>query len=102
MNYQKNAPIKKEGENVEELEQLKILAKSQEYRINELLTSNNDNHTKEMQELKALLQAKTKEIEALKKGENNEVRHKEFDKIVTSIRLKNGRLFIRTCRNRKK
>ena len=64
------------------LEQLKILAKSQEYRINELLTSNNDNHTKEMQELKELLQAKTKEIEALKKGENNEVRHKEFDDIV--------------------
>ena len=59
---------------MEELEQLKILAKSQEYRINELLNSKNEGHTKEMQELKELLQAKTKEIEALKAGENNEVR----------------------------
>ena len=83
-----NIPTKKEGENVEELEQLKILAKSQEYRINELLNSKNDSHTKEMQELKELLQAKTKEIEALKTGENNEVRHKEFDKIVTLLGLK--------------
>lgn len=83
-----NTPTKKEGENVEELEQLKILAKSQEYRINELLNSKNDSHTKEMQELKELLQAKTKEIEALKTGENNEVRHKEFDKIVTLLGLK--------------
>jgi AAA domain (dynein-related subfamily) len=75
------------GENVE-IEQLKILNKSQEYRINELLKSNNDNHTKEMQELKELLQAKTKEIEALKKGENNEVRHEKFDDIVTLLGLK--------------
>lgn len=82
-----NTPTKKEGENVE-IEQLKILNKSQEYRINELLKSNNDNHTKEMQELKELLQAKTKEIEKLKAGENNEVRHKEFDKIVTLLGLK--------------
>lgn len=84
----KDTPIKKEGENVEELEQLKILAKSQEYRINELLTSNNDNHTKEMKELKELLQAKTKEIEALKKSENNEVRHYEFDDIVAILEEK--------------
>jgi len=77
----------KEGANVE-IEQLKILNKSQEYRINELLKSNNDNHTKEMQELKELLQAKTKEIEALKKGENNEVRHEKFDDIVTLLGLK--------------
>ena len=41
-----------------------------------------------MQELKELLQAKTKEIEKLKAGENNEVRHKEFDKIVTLLGLK--------------
>jgi hypothetical protein len=81
-------PIKKEGENVEELEQLKILAKSQEYRINELLNSNNDNHTKEMKELKELLQAKTKEIEKLKTGENNEVRHYEFDDIVAILEEK--------------
>jgi GTPase SAR1 family protein len=82
-----NTPTKKEGENVE-IEQLKLLAKSQEYRINELLNSNNDNHTKEMQELKELLQAKTKEIEKLKAGENNEVRHVEFDTIVTLLQLK--------------
>jgi hypothetical protein len=82
-----DTPTKKEGENVE-LEQLKILAKSQEYQINELMNSKNEDHTKEMRELKELLQAKTKEIEALKKGENNEVRHKEFDKIVTLLGLK--------------
>ena len=83
----KDAPTKKEGENVE-IEQLKLLAKSQEYRINELLNSNNDNHTKEMQELKELLQAKTREIEALKAGENNEVRHEKFNKIVALTKKK--------------
>lgn len=70
------------------MEQLKLLAKSQEYRINELLNSKNEEHSQEMKELKELLQAKTKEIEALKKGENNEVRHKEFDKIVTLLGIK--------------
>jgi MoxR-like ATPase len=78
----------KEGGNVEELEQLKLLAKSQEYRINELLNSKEDTQTKEMQELKELLQAKTKEIEALKKGENNEIRHEKFDKIVKLLKKK--------------
>ena len=82
-----STPTKKEGENVE-FEELKLLAKTQEYRINELINSKNEDHTKEMRELKELLQAKTKEIEALKKGENNEVRHKEFDKIVTLLGLK--------------
>jgi MoxR-like ATPase len=41
-----------------------------------------------MQELKELLQAKTKEIEALKKGENNEIRHEKFDKIVKLLKKK--------------
>jgi cobaltochelatase CobS len=82
-----DTPTKKEGENVE-IEQLKLLAKSQEYQINELINSKNEDHTKEMRELKELLQAKTKEIEALKAGENNEVRHKEFDKIVKLLKLK--------------
>ena len=77
----------KEGENVE-IEQLKLLAKSQEYRINELLNSKEESQTKEMQELKELLQAKTKEIEKLKAGENNEVRHEKFDKIVTLLNEK--------------
>jgi DNA replication protein DnaC len=75
------------GENVE-TEKLKVLVKSQEYRINELINSNNDNHSKEMQELKALLHAKTKEIEALKTGGNNEIKHAEFDTIVTLLQLK--------------
>lgn len=77
----------KEGENVE-IEQLKLLAKSQEYRINELLNSKEESQTKEMQELKELLQAKTQEIEKLKAGENNEVRHEKFDKIVTLLNEK--------------
>jgi cobaltochelatase CobS len=82
-----NTPTKKEGETVE-MEQLKILAKTQEYRINELLNSKNEEHSQEMKELKELLQAKTKELEALKAGETNEVRHEKFDDIVTILKLK--------------
>jgi hypothetical protein len=78
---------RKEGETME-MEQLKLLAKSQEYRINELLNSKNQDHTKEMQELKELLQAKTKEIEKLKAGEKNEIRHEKFDKIVALAKKK--------------
>ena len=63
-----------------EIEQLKVLVKSQEYQINELI--NNKDQDPEMQKLKELLQAKTREIEALKAGENNEVKHGKFDKIV--------------------
>ena len=74
-----NIPEKKEADNVE-IEQLKVLVKSQEYQINELI--NNKDQDPEMQKLKELLQAKTREIEALKAGENNEVKHGKFDKIV--------------------
>ena len=75
-----STPTKKEGENVE-IEQLKILNKSQEYRINELLNSKNDNHTQEMKELKELLQAKTKEIEALKKAKTMKLDMKNLIKL---------------------
>ena len=63
-----------------EIEQLKLLAKSQEIQIKELLETKDQ--TEEMKELKALLQAKTKEIESLKTGEKKVVRHEKFDKIV--------------------
>ena len=79
---------RKEGENVEELEQLKLLVKTQEYRINELLNTKEKDQTKEMQELKELLQAKTKELEALKKSENSEVKHEKFDKLLKLLKKK--------------
>jgi cobaltochelatase CobS len=68
-----------EGQTVE-IEQLKVIVKSQEEQINELL--NKKDHSDEMKQLKELLQAKTKEIEALKAGENKEVKHHKFAKIV--------------------
>lgn len=74
---------KKEGENME-TENLKVLVKSQEYQINELLQAKQD--TKEMDQLRELLQAKTRELEALKAGENNEIRHEEFDTIVNVLK----------------
>lgn len=76
---------RKEGETME-TEQLKLLVKSQKIQIEELL--NTKDHTKEMQELKELLQAKTKEIEKLKAGENNEVRHGMFNTIVKLLKKK--------------
>jgi cobaltochelatase CobS len=74
-------PDKKE-ENTVEITQLKTLVKSQEQQIKELLESKKE--TDEMRELKELLQAKTRELEALKAGENKnkEVYHFEFQTIV--------------------
>jgi DNA replication protein DnaC len=76
-------PEKKEVDTVE-IEQLKVLIKSQEYQINELINSKNEDRSQEMKELKELLQAKTKEIESLKTGknENKEVFHSEFTSIL--------------------
>ena len=47
-----------------EIEQLKVLVKSQEYQINELI--NNKDQDPEMQKLKELLQAKTKRNRGVK------------------------------------
>jgi cobaltochelatase CobS len=77
---------KKEGETVE-INQLKTLIKSQEQQINELLE--NKVQSQEMQELKELLQAKTREIESLK-TKNEPIRHEAFDKIVKVIEKKHA------------
>jgi AAA domain (dynein-related subfamily) len=79
-------PEEKEAENVE-IQQLKLLAKSQEIRINELLEAKQE--TNEMKQLKELLQAKTKEIEALKAGQNQnqEIYHEKFDGILRLLNL---------------
>lgn len=86
-------PDKKEVESVE-FEELKLLARSQEARINELLEAKQE--TNEMKELKELLQAKTRELEALKASENKnkKVRHEKFDKIVKLVQKKKKSVYL--------
>ena len=75
-----------------EIEQLKLLAKSQEIQIKELLEAKDE--TEEMKHLKALLQAKTKEIESLKTGDKKVVRHEMFDKIVKLVDKKKKAVYL--------